>query len=138
MDVDQLQPGMVIHAYCHDCSPPKDKFFVIGTIEPSPMMLVINSRMNQYILERQSLHQCHVELDHQKYVFLRHDSWVACCEAYHGMTYDGLERELRYGNNTFCGQLDTDDKQAVIAAIACSPRMERRHKRVLLAAFEQA
>ncbi len=132
MDDYRLSPGGVIHAFCYACKPPKDKFFVIGAIEPKPLLLVINSRLNCYVSERPKLHACHVAISGNNYTFLRHDSWVSCCDAFTDLSYDDLERELQYNPNASLGRLLDEDLLAVSQAIEISPTMQRKHKRILL------
>lgn len=137
MDDYRLQVGVVIHAYCHNCKPAKDKYFVIARVLPKPILLFINSKMNAYVEKRPHLHDCHVVITSDHYRFLRHDSLIACCEPYHAFQYDDLLTTLKYDSKAYCGVLTDDDLLKVIEAVTKSPVMVKRDKKRILEALNQ-
>ena len=54
-----LRVGAVLHKYCTFTTPPKDKFLVVVSIQPRLLVLLINTKVNDFYI-RKGLDQYHV------------------------------------------------------------------------------
>lgn len=74
-----LTPGTVLYLYFTVVRPnPKEKFALLGAIEPSPMLLFIDTDINPFVNNTDELRSHHLlvpQLDHE---FLKYDSWIDC------------------------------------------------------------
>jgi hypothetical protein len=57
---------------------PKEKFAVLGPIEPKLMLLFIDTDVNPFVNNTQERRDHHLVIDAQSHPFLAYDSWVDC------------------------------------------------------------
>lgn len=131
MDYDDIKVGNVLHLHCEHCTPPKLKYFIVVTTDPAPILLFINSELNNYVSNNVHLHPCHISIKEYEHVFLHHDSWVNCCEPCLAYSIDSIERDLKYGGR-YCGSLSTDGIASIIMGIKNSPVIKRKTKKRIL------
>lgn len=126
--------GDVLLMHCYECTPPKPKFFVIVADYPDPILLFINSELNEYVQRNAHLHACHVKVVQAEHNFLTHDSWINCCEVCLDFSYEDIERELKYGAK-HCGSLSSTAFHMVIDGVEASPLLKRKIKKTVLASL---
>jgi len=98
---------------------PKDKFVLIVYIDPSPHGFFINSKINNYIANRDYLLSCEAIIFSTQHSFLVRDSYVDCREIFSFNNYELTD--LR-------GLLSFDAQKSVLNAVASCPVLERIHK----------
>ncbi|MBQ6771233.1 MAG: hypothetical protein IJP44_09700 [Bacteroidales bacterium] len=84
-----------------------DKFIVIAGVTQDKVLactVLINSRINPYIMRRQKMLDCQVYVKSENYDFLSHDSFVNCAQPMIGNTTHFVGDEYKY-----CGLLDESD-----------------------------
>lgn len=84
-----------------------DKFIVIAGVTQDKVLactVLINSRINPYIMRRQKMLDCQVYVKSEDYDFLSHDSFVNCAQPMIGITTHFVGDEYKY-----CGLLDESD-----------------------------
>jgi len=131
MYYDELEIGDVLLLYCGHCTPPKPKYFIITVIEPEPILLFINSKLNNFIQNNPYLHPCHISIKYLEQNFLSHDSWVNCCEPCLEFSITDIERDLKYGGK-HCGSLSNKGISNIIDGVKDSPVMKRKLKHRIL------
>jgi hypothetical protein len=131
----QLTPWRVIRLFCQFTSPPKDKLLVIGYIGPDVQVLVINSKLANYILARTDLKRCQVRLEAAGHDFLQSDSFLNCGEVYRVSTED-IERQLVEDMNRIRGEISVQARFAVLEAIRTSRTLTRQQRGQLLSSLE--
>lgn len=92
-----LTPGRALQLRCDFTTPPKDKYLVLACVEPEPLFLVINSKINELIQRRAWLLQCQVRINQEDHHFLQHHSYIDCTNAYNialGTIYDQIESDI--------------------------------------------
>ena len=92
-----------------------DKFIVIAGVTQDKVlacMVLINSRINPYIMRRQKMLDCQVYVKSENYDFLSHDSFVNCAQPMIGNTTHFVGDEYKY-----CGLLDESDLVSVRQSI---------------------
>jgi len=105
---------------CRHTKPtPKPKFVVIVYVNLSPHGFLINSIINNFILNRSYLLPCEAQILASQHSFLNYDSYVDCREIF---MFD--ESELIDTR----GILSSDAKEAVINAVNACPVLENIHK----------
>ena len=132
----QLTPWRVIRLFCHLTSPAKDKFLVIGRVGPDVHVLVINSRLANYVLAGPDLKRSQVRLDATGHTFLRTDSFLDCGQVYLVAAED-IERQLIEDMSRIRGQASVQVRPAVLEAIRTSRTLTRQQKRQLLSSLER-
>ena len=53
MDYDEIEIGDILLMHCDICKPPKNKYFIVAVIEPEPVLLFVNSELNNYVRNSQ-------------------------------------------------------------------------------------
>ena len=93
-----------------------DKFIVIAGVAQDKVLactVLINSRINPYIMRRQKMLDCQVYVKSKEYDFLSHDSFVNCAQPMIGNTTHFEGDEYKY-----CGLLKEQDltliKQSIV------------------------
>jgi len=93
-----------------------DKFIVIAGVTQNKVLactVLINSKINPYIMRRQKMLDCQVYVKSSDYDFLSHDSFVNCAQPVIGNTIHFVGDEYKY-----CGFLKESDlvqvKQSIV------------------------
>ena len=124
-----LAPGAIIHKYCNFTIPPKQKFLLVACVKPALLVLLINSRLNRFILERPRLHKCQVIVSRDAHPFLLYDSYADCVKAESSLSLDELRTEMKnHPGDIYKGRLTPGCIRKVISAVIASPTMIRKHK----------
>ena len=126
----QVSIGDVLHLLCSHCEPQKPKFFVVVSVEPKPVLLIINSERNNFVKNSKKIKQCHISIKQETHKFLKYDSWVDCCE-HHEIDLEDIERDMKYGGK-LCGKLSNEAVKDISNGVKSSPVLERRKKRQIL------
>ncbi len=118
----------VFHLWCEQMRPEaKYKLVVVVHVAPDYVLgFVINSSLNQFILERPYLLPCHAELlgvEHP--LFLTHDSFVDCQTPYTFPRVNLLEASRR-------GVLCESAQVAVLEAVRLCVVLKPVHKKLIL------
>ena len=95
-----------------------EKFLIIGGVSEDRILVctvMINSRINQYIMKRPNLLACQVELKSVDYDFLTHDSYANCAQPIKAKLELFMVDDLKY-----CGLLNAPDLQQVQQQIIAS------------------
>jgi len=109
---------------CRHTKPsPKDKFVLIAYIDPSPYGFLINSKINNYIQNRDYLLCCEAEIIASEHDFLNYNSYVDCTAAF---PFNAGELISSRGFLSDAGQAE------VIKAVGLCPVLERIHKNRIL------
>lgn len=80
LNVDHLRAGSVIYKYCDFTNPSKYKYLLVASVDPQLLVLVINSKINEFYFHR-NLQNFHVVIPVQSHSFLIHDSYADCVAA---------------------------------------------------------
>jgi len=76
----RLHIGAILHLYCSFTRPPKDKFLIVVCLDPKPLLVFINSRINALVQSNPDLAQCQVLIDAENHAFLDYDSFIDCSD----------------------------------------------------------
>jgi hypothetical protein len=75
----ELRTGDILLLHFQALRPrPKEKFAVVCSIDPSPMLLLINSEINLFIAHSEELRAHHLPIMKADHKFLDDDSFVEC------------------------------------------------------------
>jgi len=124
---ERIPIGTVLHMYCPLAG--KDKFHVVCCIDPKPLAFLINSEVTAYARKNKHLLVCHAEIKQNEHEFLNHDSFVECCEPISLVNVEEADIDI-------IGELSSDAKQAVCAAVTSSRVMVVRQKEWILKALD--
>ena len=75
-----LIPGRFIYLFCPFTTPPKNKYFLVVSINPLVLLFIVNTTVNPFILNNPKLLEAQLLLKQSDYSFLDHDSYLACHE----------------------------------------------------------
>ena len=131
MDYDDIEVGFVLLMHCADCTPPKPKYFIVVSTDPEPILLIINSDLNSYVNTHSHLLDCNLQITKEENDFLKHDSWLNCCNSYQGFTIEDIERDLKYGGK-YCGCLTNSILSKILTSVSNSQVMKRKTKARIL------
>lgn len=128
----QLRPGAVIYFTCPFTTPEKDKFLVVASCEPDFLVLVINSQVNNFILNNPELLACQVDVPQADHAFLNHDSIVDCVQTHLAFNLTEVKGQIaaNYAHH-FRGRLQDYCIRNIIEAVENSPTMEPRTIRAI-------
>ncbi len=134
MEDYQINIGDVLYLRCGHCNPPKNKFFIIASLEPEPILLFINSRLNDFVNNNPNLKPCHVLIEQSEHTFLQYDSWVNCCAPCFEFSLENIEQDMQYGGK-HCGMLSNLAIDNILIGIKNSPTLEQKNKNRILASL---
>ena len=131
-----LVPGCVIYWNCDFTTPPKSKYLVVVCCEPSFLVLVINSEVNQFIQSRPHLLSCQVPMSQKEHPFLDWDSFVNCIEAHKSISLNDVkDAVIANFSHVSRGRLSENCIIEVLKAVEQSPTIPRREKGWILASL---
>lgn len=90
----KLHIGAILHLYCSFTRPPKDKFLIIVCLDPKPLLVFINSRINALVQSNPDLAQCQILIDAENHTFLDYDSYIDCSDVC-SFPIDCLEEQVK-------------------------------------------
>lgn len=133
---EKLQPGRVVYLFCEFTVPePKDKYLLLGCVDPLPLFLVINSEVSDFIKERSHLLRRQAKLDVASHNFLNHDSFIACHEAKSVFSMEDINTQLLNDMNRIKGMISDDVRDQVLAAVKVCTVLPRREKEWIVKAL---
>jgi len=125
--MDGIPVGAVIHMYSRVAS--KEKIHVVCCVDPKPLAFFINSELNDFVQNRQELVACNVQIKLADYPgFLKHDSYIACCEP---VSIVGIDDEA----HQIVGNINRETLDAMREAVDKSPILVQRQKDWILEAI---
>ena len=129
-------PGKILYLFCHFTNPPKDKYLVLASVDPRPLVLVTNSAIHPFIRRNPHLLQCQVRLKAAEYAFLSHDSFVDCSRVY---WFDSKEisAQLLVDANRVKGELSAASRAKITHAVQSASTLSPLHKRLIAKALGQ-
>lgn len=131
----QLAPGRVLHLNCDFAG--KEKFVVLGSLNPEALVLVINSRVHPYIAGKPDLARCQVSIDQASHDFLNRDSIVACHRA-HAMGLHEVYRQIQSDPSRIKTMVSDNVREEIVSAVKHARTIPRQHQEQLLAALDDA
>jgi hypothetical protein len=89
-----LIPGRFIYLFCPFTTPPKNKYFLVVSINPLVLLFIVNTSVNPFILNNPKLLEAQLLLKQSDYSFLDHDSYLACHEIINQFTLEEIKKIL--------------------------------------------
>lgn len=129
-----LKPGEIILVDCPLVDPPHDKFVVVLCLEPKPLFVFINSKINNFVRNRQALLNAQVTIDRQNHQFLDHDSYIDCAEPF-TWSIEDFEKQLQQETERKKRQCSESVIRRIIDAINTAPTIALRDKAAIASAL---
>jgi len=126
-----FRPGRIYYLHCTFTRPRKNKFVLVACVDPEPVVLLINSRVNEFVQRRPPLARCQVAIDEASHGFLRHDSFIDCSAAF-PMDFVEIERQVLDDTSAVRGSASPSVIDQVCAAVKLSSGIARRHREWIL------
>lgn len=110
---------------------------VVVSFEPRLLVLLINSEINQFYLQRR-LDHFHVPVSGAQHNFLTYDSYANCVEAHTAFDCSQIRQEVIDDYvNVFKGWLTDDCLEAVYHAVKGNNMIRTGHQKEIMASIEQ-
>ena len=135
MEDYQVATGDILLLRCGHCTPPKNKYFVVVSIDPDPILLFINSKLNDFVKNNSNLYPYHTSIKESEHAFLKYDSWVDCCDPCIEFSFDGIEQDIKYGGE-YCGVLSNTAAKIIFEGVQKNPLLKRKIKIKILHSLE--
>lgn len=108
---------------CRHAKPIKDKFVVVACTDPVHIWcFLINSKVNQYVVDRTWLYPCMVSMKALDHRFMPHDSWIDCRNA-----YDFAPHEMI----SYRGSLSVSCAKDILVSLPRCPVLRERFKEMI-------
>src|SRR5438270_2054717 len=90
-----FHPRRILYLLCGFTKPaPKEKYIAIGCSTPQPRVLVVNSRVSNFVQRRPKLLSAQIQLRAADYDCLDHDSYLDCSKAIDYFTEAIIENQV--------------------------------------------
>lgn len=134
--VSNLRVGSVIYKHCDFTTPPKVKYMVVASLEPNLLVLMINSEINRFYIDR-GLDHFHVPVSQVDHQFLDYDSYANCIEAHNAFNLSDIRQELidNY-TSVFKGWITDECLESVYHAVKGNNMIRRNYQREIISAIE--
>jgi len=128
----QIQAGAILLLNCPFAQPkPKDKFVVVAHVCDYPLLIVINSAINDYIKSRPYLKSCQVPILASDYTFLSRDSFADCSEVKSSMSRASIAKQISDDPSRFKGTLSRKTRSEIANAISGAPTVSREQIKLI-------
>lgn len=132
----QLKPGCVIRLEMHFSQKSKRKYLVlVADDDPEYLAFVVNTDINQFILDRPALLQCQVTIYAASHPFLDHDSNVACHEVV-PLKREDVIRALMDDPLEVKGEISDDVRAQILAAVKIAKTIDKEKKNKIIAGLD--
>lgn len=112
-----LVAGRILHLHCKFTHPPKNKFAVLVSMEPTLLLFMINSQISEWLKARADLRDRQVTIRQQAHSYLQRDSFLNCTEAIRQITQEEIEGQLVEDMTNIKDTITTEEREAVRYAV---------------------
>lgn len=134
---NNLRVGAVLYKHCDFTTPPKPKYMVVASMEPRLLVLLINSKVNQFYFTNH-LDQYHVLVPKEEHDFLRHDSFANCIQAHSAFDITDVRNEVVADyQQVFAGFLTEPCLENVYHAVKGNNILRSGHQKEIVASIEE-
>lgn len=131
-----LKPGCVLRLEVKFHQTTKPKFLIlVAEDDPEFLTFIVNSDINQFILNRPDLLKCQVSIDAASHNFLDRDSHVACDKVW-PVRRDDVIRALMADPSGIKGDISPDVRVQIIAAVKFAKTLDKDKKGKIMAALD--
>jgi len=128
--------GSIVYTWCDFCTPAKNKYLLVASLEPNFLILVINSVINQFYISN-GLDRFHVLISLEDHPFLEHDSHASCVEAIESFDVSFMRAEVLENYKKFHrGHLSTRCLKDVFDAVVEQDIMRQGQKDEIVASIK--
>lgn len=127
--------GDVFYLACTLCNPPKHKYFVVAQTQPLRMLL-INSEVNSFVLNKPRRHALHLSLLRSSHDFLQRDSYLACDHLSHEYSQVQLLGLLETDPSIRRGRIHDSVRPQIASAFANNHLIARKYLNELMPLWE--
>lgn len=131
----QLTAGRVLYLNCDFTNPPKDKYVVVAAPEDPPVLLIVNSKIAEFIKATPDLRKCQVTLQATDHSFLNHDSHLDCSKAFDSMSREEIIKQLAADFSRIKGELTVAARGQVLEVVRGAKTISDAHRRRVVAAL---
>lgn len=130
-----LTPGTVLYLWFPMVRPyPKEKFAILGAIEPAPMLLFIDSDVNPFVNHTEELVRHHLQIAQATHPFLAYDSWVDCTYPV-GYDLEGLKYAVHHNPEIVKAAISDDLRSLICDCVSTSKLWPPAKKQRFVAAL---
>jgi len=134
--IRNLRVGSVLYTHCSFCTPPKNKYLLVVSLEPNLLVLVINSRINPFYYTNNTA-QYHVTISKTDHSFLQHDSYANCIDANTAFKLDDCRQQMVENYKNFHKGWVTDNcLKNVLDAVSQQKVMRKAHKEEIISSLK--
>jgi hypothetical protein len=128
--------GDIVLLFIHSTNPPKWKRCVVACLEPTPILLLINSRLNEFVERQPERRACQVLIDVTNHPFMKRESWLDCSEPF-GYPRDWLDNILASNPESRLGRISPTVRRDIIAVVTNTSLLSARKKQRIVDALEE-
>ena len=134
----QLTTGTILYLHCIFTTPPKDKYLLLLVSgNPDYRFFVINTHINDFIKNRQSLKDSQVSLPVSEHTFLDHDSFINCSEIRH-LSMKNVESQLIDDMSRIKGEISEPVRTEIINAVTDARTLSKIEKKEIIDQLSQS
>jgi hypothetical protein len=132
-----IPPGTIVRLHFARAKPvPKEKYFLIVSLNPLTALFIINSRPNDFIMQRFA--DLQVRLERSDYPsFLKHTSYIDCSQPIQSISESEIIKALGADYSRRTATITEETKAAVKKAIQQNRTLSPHVRGILLREFNQ-
>ena len=134
----QYQVGQVYKLFCTFTRPPKPKRLVLVSVEPSPLLLYINTNIPSIYVDKPILFDRQVLMPVTNHSFMEYDSHIDCTKVITEFSKEDIRRQVLYEMDRQLGTISDATRQDIIKEITRSRPLELRYKMLALSGLEDS
>lgn len=119
-----LCPGQIIYLHCDFTTPQKNKYLLVASVEPLILMFVVNSKIPNYVMGKPDLLECQILLKADNYIFLDHDSYLACHQNINSFSREQVLAQITNDMSRIKGMVIAQDRDKIVTVLNKSRVLE--------------
>jgi hypothetical protein len=107
----------------------------VACLEPKPILLLINSSINPFVVRTTELNACQVLIDAAGHGYMRSDSWIDCSQPF-GYARDWIDAALGENPRLHLGRISDTVRRDLVNCVHNTQLLPERKKRQILDALD--
>ncbi|MDP2303308.1 MAG: hypothetical protein Q8N03_12885 [Ignavibacteria bacterium] len=129
---NSISSGKVLKLFCPFTKPPKEKYLLLISINPTVCVFIINSEINLFVQSKYDLQEAQVLIKKNDYNFLDHDSYIACNEVIEYFSLEEIKKQLSQDISRIKGKITPSTRNHILISTNNCRALSKIEKRKIV------
>ncbi|MBA4318489.1 MAG: hypothetical protein C0412_08815 [Flavobacterium sp.] len=127
-----IVPGQILKLFCSFTKPPKEKYLLLASVNPTVCIFIINTSIHPFIKSKHDLLEAQVLMKKVDYQFLDHDSYIACHELINHFTIEEVKKQLLLDASRIKGRINSITRNNILISVDNCRALPKTDKKIIV------